>query len=241
MRRYLPLLLVGFLAAVPGATRAVAQSESGGASIEGEVRGPTGKAVPNASVRITATATGYTRTVATRAGRRLQRAPVARRPLCARSHGRRVPGRHAGRCGAARGRDLQRRDQPQGRRRRADHGLDGRGPDRPGRPRRQLDHRPALHLGPARAGPQLPRLRPAHADGHPGAGPVRPRHLRPALDQLQRLDRRRRLQRPPAGQPARRQRRASSSSPRPRSRSSRWCGRAPRPASAGRPRASSTS
>jgi len=66
MRKYLPLLLVGFLAAVPGATRAVAQSESGGASIEGEVRGPTGKAVSNASVRITATATGYTRTVATR-------------------------------------------------------------------------------------------------------------------------------------------------------------------------------
>ena len=66
MRRYLPLLLVGFLAAVPGATRAIAQSESGAASIEGEVHGPNGKAVPNASVRITATATGYTRTVATR-------------------------------------------------------------------------------------------------------------------------------------------------------------------------------
>jgi len=66
MRRYVPLLLVGFLAAGPAATRAVAQSESGAASIEGEVRGPNGKAVPNASVRITATATGYTRTLATR-------------------------------------------------------------------------------------------------------------------------------------------------------------------------------
>ena len=66
MRRYVPLLLVGFLAVGPAATRAVAQSESGAASIEGEVRGPNGKAVPNASVRITATATGYTRTLATR-------------------------------------------------------------------------------------------------------------------------------------------------------------------------------
>ncbi len=67
MRRYFPLLLVGFLAAGPGATKAAAQSESGGASLEGEVHGPTGKAVPNASVRITATATGYGRTVVTRA------------------------------------------------------------------------------------------------------------------------------------------------------------------------------
>ena len=67
MRRYFPLLLVGFLAAGPGATSAGAQSESGGASLEGEVLGPNRKAVRNASVRITATATGYTRTVATRA------------------------------------------------------------------------------------------------------------------------------------------------------------------------------
>jgi len=67
MRRYLPLLLVGFLAAGSGATHAVAQSESGGASLEGEVHGPDGKAVANASVRITATATGYARTVVTRA------------------------------------------------------------------------------------------------------------------------------------------------------------------------------
>jgi hypothetical protein len=66
MRRYLPLLLVGFLAGGLGATKAAAQSESGGASIEGEVHGPNGKAVANASVRITATATGYTRTIATR-------------------------------------------------------------------------------------------------------------------------------------------------------------------------------
>jgi hypothetical protein len=66
MRRYFPLLLVGLLAAGPGATPSAAQSESGGASLEGEVHGPNGKAVPNASVRITATATGYARTVATR-------------------------------------------------------------------------------------------------------------------------------------------------------------------------------
>ncbi len=67
MRRYFPLLLVGFLAAGLGATKAAAQSESGGASLEGEVHGPDGKAVANASVRITATATGYARTVGTRA------------------------------------------------------------------------------------------------------------------------------------------------------------------------------
>ena len=66
MRKYLPLLLVGFLAVGPCATRAAAQSESGGASIEGEVLGPNGKPVANASVRITATATGYTRSVVTR-------------------------------------------------------------------------------------------------------------------------------------------------------------------------------
>src|SRR5215470_10693697 len=66
-RRYASLLLVGLLAAGPGATRAIAQSESGGASLEGAVHGPDGKAVANASVRITATATGYARAVATRA------------------------------------------------------------------------------------------------------------------------------------------------------------------------------
>jgi len=67
MRRHFPLLLVGLLAAGPGATTAFSQSESGGASLEGSVHSPDGKAVPNASVRITATATGYGRTVATRA------------------------------------------------------------------------------------------------------------------------------------------------------------------------------
>src|SRR5260221_9192786 len=67
MRSYLPLLLVGVLAAGLGATSTAAQSESGGASLEGEVHGANGKAVPNASVRIPATATGYARTVATRA------------------------------------------------------------------------------------------------------------------------------------------------------------------------------
>ena len=208
MRRYFPLLLVGLLAAGPGATTAVAQSESGGASLEGEVHGPNGKAVPNASVRITATATGYARTVATRADGALRRAAAARRSLCrSKSRPAGFHGRQAGRRRAARGRDLHRRHRPQGRGGgRADHDLDGGGPDRPGRPRGQPDHRPALHLRPARAGPELPRLRPAHAVGHPGIGPLRPRHLRPALDQLQRLDRRRRLQRPPAGQPARRQR-----------------------------------
>jgi len=66
MRRFFPLLLVSLLAAGPGATTAVCQ-QSGGASLEGSVHGPDGKAVPNASVRITATATGYGRTVATRA------------------------------------------------------------------------------------------------------------------------------------------------------------------------------
>ena len=67
MRRYFPLLLAGLLMAGPGATTAVGQSESGGASLEGSVHSPDGKAVPSASVKITATATGYVRTVLTRA------------------------------------------------------------------------------------------------------------------------------------------------------------------------------
>src|SRR6185503_12089357 len=71
MRRYFPLLLAGLLAAGPGATNAVGQSESGGASLEGSVHSPDGKAVPSASVKITATATGYARTVVTRADGRL--------------------------------------------------------------------------------------------------------------------------------------------------------------------------
>ena len=60
------LLLAGMLVAGLAATPAAAQSESGGASLEGSVRGRDGQAVPNASVRIVATDTGYTRTVVTR-------------------------------------------------------------------------------------------------------------------------------------------------------------------------------
>ena len=67
MRRYFPILLAALLAAGPGATTAIGQSESGGASLEGSVHGPDGKSVPSASVKITATATGYARTVVTRA------------------------------------------------------------------------------------------------------------------------------------------------------------------------------
>jgi hypothetical protein len=61
------LLFVAALVAGPGATRALAQSDSGSASLEGAVRDGAGKAVPNASVRIVATQTGYARTVTTRA------------------------------------------------------------------------------------------------------------------------------------------------------------------------------
>ncbi len=60
------LLLAVLLVAGPGAAPAAAQSESGGASLEGSVHGRDGQAVPNASVRIIATDTGYTRSVATR-------------------------------------------------------------------------------------------------------------------------------------------------------------------------------
>jgi hypothetical protein len=61
------LLLVGLLVAGPGVTRAVAQSDSGAASLAGAVHDAEGKPIANASVRIIATDTGYARSVTTRA------------------------------------------------------------------------------------------------------------------------------------------------------------------------------
>jgi hypothetical protein len=57
------LILFGLCLASPGVTPARAQSESGSAALEGLVRGPDQKTVPNATVKITASDTGYTRTV----------------------------------------------------------------------------------------------------------------------------------------------------------------------------------
>src|SRR5262249_11200250 len=81
--------VVGLLAVGPGATRAAAQSESGGASLEGTVHGPDGKAVAGASVRITAGATGYARTVATHADGRFAAPllPVGRYSLAVTASG----------------------------------------------------------------------------------------------------------------------------------------------------------
>jgi Carboxypeptidase regulatory-like domain len=61
-RTALPILF-GLCLAGLVATPGFAQSESGGAALEGLVRGPDAKTVPNASVKITASDTGYTRTV----------------------------------------------------------------------------------------------------------------------------------------------------------------------------------
>jgi hypothetical protein len=67
MRSPLVVLLGGLcglgLATVPAA----GQPESGSAALEGSVRDPDGRTVPNASVRIAAADTGYSRTVVTRA------------------------------------------------------------------------------------------------------------------------------------------------------------------------------
>jgi hypothetical protein len=83
------ILLSGFFAAGPGAGRAAAQSESGSAVLEGSVRDPDGKTVPNASVRIEAVDTGYARTVVTRADGRFMAPllPVGRYSLEATAPG----------------------------------------------------------------------------------------------------------------------------------------------------------
>lgn len=67
MRRQTLFVLFALLVAGPATRIAAAQSNSGGATLEGSVRGADGKPVANASVRIIATETGYVRTVATRA------------------------------------------------------------------------------------------------------------------------------------------------------------------------------
>src|SRR5215510_1384956 len=67
MRGFVLSLLAGALMVGPGASTSAAQSESGGASLEGAVRAADGKAVPNASVKILSLETGYARTVVTRA------------------------------------------------------------------------------------------------------------------------------------------------------------------------------
>src|SRR5512143_438617 len=68
MRTQRPLFVLGALLLVaPVGRNAAAQSSSGSASLEGSIKDTAGRAVANASVRITATETGYARTVPTRA------------------------------------------------------------------------------------------------------------------------------------------------------------------------------
>jgi hypothetical protein len=85
----LQILFLGLAVSGPGARSALAQSESGSAALEGSVRDPDQKTVPNASVRITADDTGYVRTVVTHADGRFQAPllPVGRYSLEATAPG----------------------------------------------------------------------------------------------------------------------------------------------------------
>ena len=159
------LLLAVLLVAGPGAAPAAAQSESGGASLEGSVHGRDGQAVPNASVRIVATDTGFTRSVVTRSDGRFvaPMLPVGRYSIEVSASGQGTGKRDNVllRVGATQTVDIELEPVDARARggQRADRGLDRRRPDRPDRARRQPDDRPGLDLGPAGARPELHRVR----------------------------------------------------------------------------------
>ena len=206
------LLLAVLLVAGLGAAPAAAQSESGGASLEGSVHGRDGQAVPNASVRIIATDTGYTRSVATRSDGRFvaPMLPVGRYSIEVSASGQGTGKRDNVllRVGATQTVDIDLESvdvKPAAAGEQIEVSTDVGLIDQT-EPAGSLTIDQGSIADLPVAGPQLRRVRAAHAGGRAGVGSLRPGHLRTALDQLERGDRRRGLQRPAAGQPARRQR-----------------------------------